>query len=198
MQSLNVETRFGTLVYAVNYTSNEYWKWAKSQAKKVITAVPEDSSDQDYVLWLEGRVEKPNNSEDQERFQDLIIANKMLNEGTPDKYQWLYEGLWSTWKEHIKSARQGESEKRKPIFLRGLDNDLFDQARERAIKQDMNIANWLNEAIQDKLSLNNDLYLRARAQANRENTIFGDWLIEAIEEKLARSQVGNKHIGVGK
>lgn len=55
---------------------------------------------------------------------------------------------------------KGGSDKVKPVFIRGLDPELYKQARAEAVRAGKTIGEWLNLAIQAKL--NRDIAARAK------------------------------------
>ncbi len=151
MEPSNIETPYGIFVYSQNYNSKEYWAWAKNKANECKKSVPEDGTEEDYIIWLEGSAGKSTDPDDHEKLQDLIIAKKMLldgkNEVTP-----FFNGLSSTWQHLIDASRKEDLERQKPVNVRGLDHDLYLRARAQAIREGKNIGEWLNKVIEDKLA----------------------------------------------
>ncbi len=151
MQPQNLETPYGTFKYSQNYNSDEYQEWVKNIANEFIKAVPEEGTDEDHITWLKGRAERSNDPEDQDKLQDLVIARRMLREGKVSESIY-FEPLWNIWYNTVNAARKEELEKQKPVSIRGLDHNLYLEARAQAIREGKNIGEWLNETIGYRLA----------------------------------------------
>ena len=127
-------------VPAVKAMNKYYWlrkeheAWCKDMANKYVESVT-DVSIQESIAWLEVQAEKTIDILEKQKFIDLV-KNKTS---------------WSVWEKAVKEADKVKQMRLQSITVRGISTDLYKQARARAIQENKNIGQWINEAIGDKL-----------------------------------------------
>jgi len=157
---LNIKTPYGTLVGSETYGSQGYGEWIQNIADKLVEAhilddaFPYNNRFEDYISFLEGEVERTDNPLDKEKLSDLIVAIKMILAG--EKFEnsptVTPSGYYGSWIHAIFYAREKQFQKKKPIFIRVSDYDLYIKVRSQAIREGKNVVEWINEAMEFRLA----------------------------------------------
>jgi hypothetical protein len=125
-------------------------QWARDFWRVIPHGTAEDS-----VEWLKGIAGKGPDAEAKGIAQILVKAlTGPITEAitVPVDSQHGYPVYPSDiWRKAVREAKSYVNTRRKPISIRGLDYDLYTEARAQAIRENKNIGQWLNEAIKEKL-----------------------------------------------
>jgi len=156
---INFSTPFGIFWGGYNYAQDhEYYEWKKKIAKEFIKLQDEDPIEAvDQILWLEGRAERATDREEKAKLKDLIIAKKMVDSGKDSEESpvILYRGLWeNSWQSTLAYARSElkNEQQTTTINIRGIDRNLYVEARVQAVREGKNMGEWLNKAIEYRLA----------------------------------------------
>ena len=111
--------------------------WLSVLAQQYVKAIENATLDDSYP-WLQELAQRTNDPAEKEK----IIS---VSQG---RY------VHGDWSEAIAKARALKIKKVRSttVSVRGLDHDLYTEARSRAIREGKNIGEWFNEAIKEKLS----------------------------------------------
>ncbi len=117
-------------------------------------AVP-DGTAEDSLDWLRGLAAKERDAEAREIAQTLVsaltgpITEAITVRIDPQSSYPVYPS--DIWRKAVREAKKYVTARQQPISIRGLDHDLYTEARAQAIRENKNIGQWLSEAIKEKL-----------------------------------------------
>jgi len=126
----------------------EYRNWLKPLATMYVANI-EDASEDESVIWLQGLANRTDDNNQMQKIAALANhPNSMKTDG--ESHAILYN--WFEWINMIREAKKEKKIRLSPISIRGLDYDLYKEARSQSIREGKNIGQWINEAIEKKLN----------------------------------------------
>ena len=130
-------------------------QWARDFWRAVPSGTIEDS-----VEWLKGTAAKEKDPEAKGIAQTLVKAltgpiTEAITVRTDPQHSYpVYPS--DIWRKAVREAKEYVRIRQRPISIRGLDYELYTEARARAIRENKNIGQWVNEAIKEKLEKKRD------------------------------------------